>query len=98
MCGFAGSSVGIGGVYCGTVITVPYMGVSGFALIRRLSVVRTAERHGGRSLHWVFADSPERGGDRRGVLRNGTGAVPYIGVLPCRAQVLTHKVTTQRTV
>ena len=66
-------------MYGGTVITVPYMGVSGFALIRRLSVVRTAERHGGRSLHWVFADSPRCCGDRWGVLRNGTGAVPYIG-------------------
>ena len=35
LCGFAGSAVGIGGVYCGTVITVPYTGVCGFALIRR---------------------------------------------------------------
>ena len=31
----------------------------------------TAERHGGRSLHWVFADSPEILGNRWGVLRNG---------------------------
>ena len=34
LCGFAGSAVGIGGVYCGTVITVPYTGVYEFALIR----------------------------------------------------------------
>ena len=63
--GFAEGTVGIGGVCCGTVITVPYMGMYGFALIWRLSVVHTAERHEGRSLRANFirrADTSDRSG------------------------------------
>ena len=51
---------------------VPYGGdLCGFAGVRWGSVGCGAERHGGRSLHWVFADSPGIFRDRRGVLRNG---------------------------
>ena len=92
--GFAGSAVGIGGVYCGTVITVPYTGMCGFALIRRLSVVHTAERHGGRSLHWVFADSPGCGGGWWRVAFPTLARSPVVANLNGQDNDPTYKVTT----